>query len=76
MKAFIWFIIVLAVALGIWYLYKGTEPVPVPAAEKPVKTTAAAEKKNSEKGIQNWKAVKNVRNLNDQHNKDLLKNMQ
>lgn len=84
MKTLIWIIIVAALIFGAMKLYKSMskpEPATAPATET---TTAASsentnksttEKPNSEKGIKNWRAVKKVRDLNEQHNKDLMDNM-
>jgi hypothetical protein len=52
-----------------------TAAVRTPATERAVFPESYDGKPNSEKGIKNWKAVKKVTNLNDQHQKDLMDNM-
>jgi len=46
-----------------------------PATTRAVFPESYKGKPNSEKGIKNWRAIKNVTNLNDQHQKDLQDNM-
>ena len=86
MKTLIWIIIVAALIFGAMKLYKSmSKPEPAAAPAPATETTTAAssestnksttEKPNSEKGIKNWRAVKKVRDLNEQHNKDLMDNM-
>lgn len=81
MKTFIWVIIIVAVFFGGYKLYKKystkMEPqaVAVAPSERAVFPESTPGKPNSEKGIKNWRAVKKVRNLSDQHQKDLQDNM-
>ena len=81
MKIFIWIIIIAALIFGGYKLLKKdsekTEPktASTPASERAVFPESTPDKPNSEKGIKNWRAVKKVRNLNDQHQKDLQDNM-
>ena len=91
MKTLIWIIIVAALIFGAMKLYKeykaeseAAQPTETTATAKPESKTesttestskSASEKPNSEKGIQNWRAIKKVRDLNEKHNKDLMKNM-
>ena len=86
MKAIVWIIIVAALVFGGYRLYKSmsakTEVKPTTKTEATATTapetrpaTETTSKPNSEKGIQNWRAIKKVRNLSDQHNKDLENNM-
>lgn len=87
MKTLIWIIILAALIFGGMKLYKeykaeseAAQPTETTAAAKPESKTestskSTSEKPNSEKGIQNWRAIKKVRDLNEKHNKDLMKNM-
>ena len=82
MKTFIWVVIIAALIFGGYKLFKGssaetetkTETVPA-AATRAVFPESTPGKPNSEKGIKNWRAIKKVRNLSDQHQKDLQDNM-
>jgi hypothetical protein len=81
MKTLIWVIIIAAAIFGGYKLLqkKSTESTatvtPTPASERAVFPESTPGKPNSEKGIKNWRAIKKVRNLNDQHQKDLQDNM-
>jgi predicted negative regulator of RcsB-dependent stress response len=82
MKTVLWLIILAALIIGGLFLYKNysskkTEAENAKVEEKveAVQEKVVQEKANSEKGIKNWRAVKKVRNLSDQHNKDLEDNM-
>ena len=81
MKTLIWIIIIVAILFGGYKLYKKssksesqTTKVPA-AATRAVFPESTPGKPNSEKGIKNWRAIKKVRNLSDQHQKDLQNNM-
>lgn len=52
-----------------------TAAVKTPATERGVFPESYEGKPNSQKGIKNWRPVKKVTNLNDQHQKDLMDNM-
>ena len=81
MKTLIWVIIIVAIIFGGYKLYKNSAEPETKTAEVPAAATRAIfpestpGKPNSEKGIKNWRAVKKVRNLSDQHQKDLQDNM-
>lgn len=80
MKTLIWIIIIAAAIFGGYKLLqkKSTESAavaPTPASERAVFPESTPGKPNSEKGIKNWRAIKKVRNLSDQHQKDLQDNM-
>jgi len=83
MKAFIWVIIIVAVLFGVYKFYQKKSAKPEnqtataspPAAQRAVFPESTPGKPNSEKGIKNWRAIKKVRNLSDQHQKDLQDNM-
>lgn len=90
MKTLIWIIILFALFFGGYKIYQSisakkenqtaaaeTQPAAVktPATERAVFPESYDGKPNSEKGIKNWRAVKNVTNLNDKHQKDLQDNM-
>ncbi|MDD5697245.1 MAG: hypothetical protein PHH77_01395 [Victivallaceae bacterium] len=80
MKTLLWIIIIAALIFGGIKLYRHYSAKPeetktgnATQPPKPEPTTAA--KPNSEKGIENWRPVKRVLNLSDQHNKDLENNL-
>ncbi|MDD5597516.1 MAG: hypothetical protein PHV82_06200 [Victivallaceae bacterium] len=81
MKTFLWIIVIAALVFGVLHFYRKysrkpevkTEQAAAPAVAPAPETSTA--KPNSEKGIKNWRAIKKVRNLSDQHNKDLQNNM-
>ena len=86
MKALIWIIILFAIFFGGYKLYQKfsaesesktatVAPAANPAATRAVFPESTPGKPNSEKGIKNWRAIKKVRNLSDQHQKDLQDNM-
>lgn len=80
MKTFIWLVILSVLFIGGFYFYKNYLTKPESKTEKTeqaakTETAKPKEKPNSEKGIENWRAVKKVRDLNDKHNKDLENNM-
>ena len=86
MKAFIWIVILCAIVFGGYKIYKSyspkseTQTAAAKSAVNPATTRAVfpesyTGKPNSEKGIKNWRAIKKVTNLNDQHQKDLQDNM-
>lgn len=82
MKALIWIIIITAIIFGGYKFFQKksaedeTKTATVPAAaQRAVFPESTPGKPNSEKGIKNWRAIKKVRNLSDQHQKDLMDNM-
>lgn len=81
MKTLVWVIIIVAVVFSVYKIYQKQSAKPesktaaVPASERAVFPESTPDKPNSEKGIKNWRAVKKVRNLSDQHQKDLQDNM-
>ena len=87
MKTLIWVIILFAIFFGGYKLYQKysakseaqtaavSPATATPASERAVFPESTPGKPNSEKGIKNWRAIKKVRNLSDQHQKDLQDNM-
>ncbi len=85
MKTVIWIIILAAIFFGGYKLYQSISAknetktaaaeTKTPATERAVFPESYEGKPNSEKGIKNWRAVKKVTNLNEQHQKDLQDNL-
>ncbi|MFA6717211.1 MAG: hypothetical protein WC082_06040 [Victivallales bacterium] len=81
MKTLLWIIIIAALIFGVLHFYKKYSNKPETKTEQAAASATApapetnTAKPNSEKGIKNWRAIKKVRNLSDQHNKDLENNM-
>ena len=80
MKTLIWIIIIAVVVIGALKFFQKDvaetkSTTENPAATRGVFPESTPGKPNSEKGIKNWRAIKKVRNLSDQHQKDLQDNM-
>jgi predicted negative regulator of RcsB-dependent stress response len=54
---------------------KEAAPAPAPAPTKDTAQETSKQNPNSGKGIKNWRPVKKVIDLSNQHNKDLENNM-
>lgn len=69
MKTLVWIIIAIVVALGAYFLQKNyaKDQKPEPRAPK----VTPPNKPTETGGIRNWRSVKKVRDLSDQHTKDL-----
>ncbi len=73
MKTFLWIIIALALIFGAYYYHKNSSKTQKPKPRAPKVTQP--NKSNSGKGVRNWRPVKKVLDLSDQHTKDLQDTM-